>query len=121
MRADPFWKRARRSGECWIWEGSVDELGYGVAIKVIDGRRIRGAHRIAWTLAKGAPPAGTLRNTCGHRNCIRPAHWIDAKATEPKTKTRGRRIREMQAAGLGVAAIAEALKVSRTTVWRHLR
>jgi uncharacterized C2H2 Zn-finger protein len=78
-----FWAKASRGGpeECWLWTGHRNGDGYG---KVRRGRRMDGAHRVAWTLTYGAIreemevchrcdalyPAGDIT----YRRCVNPAH-----------------------------------------------
>lgn len=53
---------------CWLWDGPVNEKGYGR-----DGQ-LR-AHRIAYELFNGAIPDGmTVDHMCRVRCCINPAH-----------------------------------------------
>ena len=37
---------------------------------------MRQAHRIAWELTYGSPPAGLLRTTCGNLRCVGPDHHV---------------------------------------------
>lgn len=67
-----FWKKVRKSDECWEWTGELSPYGYGfmwVAYKRI------GAHRISWLLH-----CGEIRDNlcvchhCDNRICVRPDH-----------------------------------------------
>lgn len=65
-----FWSHVQRSGDhdCWTWMASYTGSGYG-------SWRGTGAHRVAYTLAKGAIPGGLLiRHLCHNRACVNPAH-----------------------------------------------
>ncbi len=70
-----FWARVDSSGgpdACWPWTGAVGSAGYG-SVKV-DGRT-KGAHRVAYELARGAIPRTlVLMHTCDVRLCCNPAH-----------------------------------------------
>lgn len=70
--ADRFWRKAARSGACWLWTGALLRNGYGYAW---DGARSRMAHRIAFELAKGPIPAGlVIDHLCRNRACVNPDH-----------------------------------------------
>lgn len=68
-----FRVRFETSDGCWIWRGSVNQLGYGLFY--YRGRQ-HGAHRIAWELATGQsiPDGYEVDHTCRVRDCVRPAH-----------------------------------------------
>lgn len=59
-------------GDCWLWDGSLDEKGYGHFC--FDGTRIS-SHRAAYQLFKG-PICGGLHvlHRCDVRNCVNPDH-----------------------------------------------
>lgn len=67
-----FWAKVDKSGECWLWKGSLFTNGYG-AIRW-EGRNRR-AHRVAWELVNGPIPDGLLAcHTCDVPACCNPAH-----------------------------------------------
>lgn len=78
-------KIANRSivhGECWIWSGSTNRLGYGRCGK---GKL---AHRVSWEESNGAPPPGNVIQVCGNRRCVNPVHLVIGKQrTRPSTQT----------------------------------
>lgn len=59
--------------KCWIWTGTVTpNSGYG---QLSYANKQWSAHRLAYTLAKGAIPAGLLvRHSCANKLCCNPAH-----------------------------------------------
>ena len=62
--------------DCWYWNGSVDDLGYG---RFVSARKDTGeikAHRIAWVLFNERPiPDGMMiLHSCDVRNCVNPDH-----------------------------------------------
>lgn len=67
-------ERTERRGpdECWPWLGAVDDMGYGY---VGDrGIKLR-AHRIAYEVAFGKIPEGTVvHHRCENKLCANPAH-----------------------------------------------
>lgn len=69
-RAERFWSKVEKGGECWTWTASTLKAdGYGQFGK---GER---AHRVAWELAYGAIPTGLhVLHHCDNRICVRPGH-----------------------------------------------
>lgn len=70
--AKPFDYYIDKSGECWLWTGTVAPNGYGrVSYKGV----YRGAHRVAYERAFGEIPAGLqIHHKCHVPNCVNPAH-----------------------------------------------
>lgn len=70
-----FWGNVNGYGPvdtCWLWGGRVDGFGYG-HFKV-KGHSLK-AHRVAWTLRRGAIEAGlTLDHLCRNPRCVNPSH-----------------------------------------------
>jgi len=57
---------------CWLWLGATNERGYG---RVYAGRRMWQAHRLSWTQAHGAIPAGMfVCHKCDTPQCVNPDH-----------------------------------------------
>lgn len=71
--ADRFWSKVDKSGDCWLWTGSLSKSGYGrFGVK---GRVVR-AHRVAYELVVGPVPEGLEldhRATCP-KCCVTPYH-----------------------------------------------
>ena len=59
--------------ECWPWLKSTGSHGYG---QTWDGRTVRLAHRVAWTLHRNEqiPLGMTLDHQCRNRVCCNPSH-----------------------------------------------
>lgn len=72
---DRFWEQVDKSGDCWLWTGSMrtgDESAYGQFN--IDNRKF-GAHRVAYELAYGPIPGDLcVLHTCDTPRCVRPDH-----------------------------------------------
>jgi len=70
-----FWSKVDKGPDCWLWTASTFRTGRG-QFRV--GGRTRQAHRVAWELTYGTPPAGLLRSRCGNLRCVRPDHQVIA-------------------------------------------
>ena len=71
---DHFWQYVAKSNptECWQWKGGTTGRGYG---SFWDGARYTGAHRIAYSFAKGPIPEGLqIDHLCRNKLCVNPAH-----------------------------------------------
>jgi len=68
-----FWSKVAitHDGSCWLWQGSLDQDGYGL-FKV--QRTMRRAHRIAYFLATGIDPGPFLIcHSCDTPGCCKPS------------------------------------------------
>ena len=55
-------------GDCWLWQGGINNRGYGYWGKHL-------AHRRMYELHKGSIPHGLeLDHLCRNRACVNPAH-----------------------------------------------
>lgn len=67
-----FFAKVDKSGDCWLWIGSLNPTGYGHASR---GGRVLGAHRLSYEIAHGPIPQGmSVLHRCDVRNCVNPAH-----------------------------------------------
>ena len=80
QRAQMFWERVDRSGECWLWMGAK-RTGYGATSF---HRRNLSAHILAWILTHGPVPKETPRvlHSCDQPACCNPAHLYLGKPRE---------------------------------------
>lgn len=65
-----FWENVQIGGleDCWIWMKGKDGHGYGAFKR-------QKAHRIAYTIAKGAIPEGLhILHKCNEPSCCNPTH-----------------------------------------------
>jgi hypothetical protein len=70
---DRFWGFVDKTGDCWLWTGSLDRKGYGSWTRP-EQRKI-GAHRFAYQLVVGPIPEGLdLDHLCRVPQCVNPAH-----------------------------------------------
>lgn len=136
---ESFWSRATRGDGCWEWQGGRDRDGYG---KVSYKKKDHQAHRLAWELTYGAPPADQcVCHRCDNRRCVRPDHlflgshrdnYLDAISKgRPMSKLRSggqhhkskisvekaRQIKARVAAGESQKSIAADMGVSTQTVF----
>lgn len=74
----------RPEGECWLWQGSLNQAGYGVG--GMGGKQYR-AHRLAYETWVGAIPDGLVLDHvrgrgCHSRHCCNPAHLQPVTSVE---------------------------------------
>lgn len=68
-----FWAKVDKTPLCWEWTAHLSRDGYGKFSA--DGRKIEGAHRVAYELLVGPIPEGMqLDHVCRNRSCVRPSH-----------------------------------------------
>lgn len=68
-----FWSKVDKSGDCWLWQGGVNNGGYGSF--AVDGHRKVMAHRYSVELdGREIPPSMYVCHTCDTPRCVNPAH-----------------------------------------------
>jgi hypothetical protein len=75
MLPERFWSKVKKGAptECWEWQGSRDEKGYGLFR--YEGRLIRTLRLIL--ISQGHDMTGKVgRHTCDNPPCCNPAHGI---------------------------------------------
>lgn len=67
-KAGPIPVYASHLGNCWLWTGARDKLGYGRLTRTL-------AHRLVYELMIGPIPEGLeLDHLCRNPSCVRPEH-----------------------------------------------
>jgi hypothetical protein len=64
-----------RADGCWIWQGSINDDGYGSI--VYRAKRYK-AHRLSWELNNSTPVPAIIDHMCRERLCVRPDHLQSA-------------------------------------------
>lgn len=68
---DRFWAKVDKSGDCWLWTGTLNNHGYGQ----FDTGANRLAHRYSYALVNGRIPRSVhLDHKCHNTACVNPAH-----------------------------------------------
>lgn len=71
--ADRFFDRVQKTDTCWLWQGTLGDLGYGELYA--RGRKNYKAHRLSYELHHGEIPEGLfVCHKCDVRNCVNPDH-----------------------------------------------
>ena len=75
-RVDRFWAQVNKDGECWLWTGHTNRVGYGVLCRHVDGKpQVYKAHRYSYALHFGDPdPQLLVCHRCDNPLCVRPEH-----------------------------------------------
>ena len=82
---DKFFASIKSTSDCWLWNGIINDGGYGV-LQAKD-KNIR-AHRIAYELFIGEIPSGLhLDHLCRVRHCVNPTHL--EPVTQSQNNSRG--------------------------------
>lgn len=72
--ASRFWPKVDKSGDCWLWTGSLDHRGYG-QFYLRSGAAPAKAHRFAYELLVGPIPEGmSIDHRCHNPTCVNPEH-----------------------------------------------
>lgn len=70
-----LWRKVDKTGDCWIWTGSVDTGGHG---QIRDNQgRLQMVHRVAWEDLVGPIEEGHVLHhldDCSTKRCVRPDH-----------------------------------------------
>ncbi len=67
-----FWKKVKKSSQCWLWTSAHNVYGYGVFRL---GQKVVMAHRLSYVIANGDLDDNlSLDHLCRVHNCVNPAH-----------------------------------------------
>jgi hypothetical protein len=71
--ADRLWRRVLKTDTCWLWQGVVNDKGYGYIGVRREAKRMIGTHVAAWEMASGEslPRWYQIGHTCDTPNCVR--------------------------------------------------
>lgn len=70
--SERFWAKVDKTGDCWLWTGSLNHDGYG---NFGLNRASVGAHRVAYELSKGPIAKGLhVCHSCDTPGCVNPDH-----------------------------------------------
>lgn len=75
--AKPFWEKVKKANECWLWQGALDQFGYGHTTGSYIGQKNKTlrVHRVSYELHNGKIPDGmNVLHKCDVRNCVNPEH-----------------------------------------------
>jgi hypothetical protein len=67
---DRFWSKVDKSGDCWLWQGAIDQK-YG---RFWDGNRMWLAHRFAYQDVVGEESRDLDHRATCPKHCVNPGH-----------------------------------------------
>lgn len=82
---DRFLSNVKKEKNHWRWLGSFTDDGYG-QMWVAENKVVK-THRLSFEIHRKKLGSGErLRNLCGDKQCINPAHWEIIKKESVRTK-----------------------------------
>jgi len=121
---DRFWSKVNKTNTCWLWEGTVENTGYG-SFAVSHTKGVL-AHRLAYELSVGEIPSGlTLDHLCRVRNCVNPDHLEPVTCAEnirrggqAKLRPFLENIKHLYISGISQPKLAKLYRVNQSTISR---
>jgi hypothetical protein len=140
---DRFWSKVDQRGECWLWTGATDGLGYGYLGNTLR-MGAKKAHRVSYELHRGPIQEGLcVCHHCDNPSCVNPSHLFlgtqadnnadmvrkgrgsdkrgEANPNAKLTFEKASIIRNLYAGGMTQQAIADKFFVSQNVVSRIVR
>lgn len=108
-----FWKKVRKTDDCWEWTAAKISFGYGYFS--FNGKNCVVAHRVSWTDANGEIPEGKIvLHKCDNSACVRPSHlFIGTFDDNSKDMVRKGRQAKGESNGGGVKLTDKAIREIR--------
>lgn len=72
-KAGPVPSHVHGLGNCWIWTGAKDPLGYGF-FRESNSKPMSRSHRVSWALSVGDIGNMLVLHKCDNPSCVRPDH-----------------------------------------------
>lgn len=147
MDDERFWRKVDKSGECWVWTGANNGVGYGKVRRPALSAQSIYTHHYAWFLKYGKWPE-YLCHRCNNRACCRPSHVYEGTPKSNQedrirdgngnqgskhplaklTETKVRKAKQLIANGRPPGKVAADLGVSPSAIssithgrtWRHV-
>lgn len=130
-----FWRHVNPepSSGCWLWDGPVDDFGYG---RFRVGAKKPRVHVLCYEWHKGRVPDGLIvRHRCDMPGCVNPDHLICGTLLDnirdrverkrsavgrmsPSAKLDEEKIREIRASEVGPRALGRRYGVSHSIIRR---
>src|SRR5260370_813907 len=102
-----FWSKVDTSfvpGECWEWDGTKDECGYGKFLLL--GKKVQ-AHRLAWKLTRYfLPDYLCVCHECDNPSCCNPSHLFLGTQND-NMQDKMRKGRHVKRSGTGKSKVGE--------------
>lgn len=70
-QVDRFWSLVEKTDECWLWNGSKKQMGYGLFMA--NNRRFL-AHRLSFFMRFGKLGNELVLHRCDNPSCVNPDH-----------------------------------------------
>lgn len=75
IRKPRFWERVRKTTRCWLWQGAINQNGYGIFKPQVNNHGVSMyAHRLSYYYHTGRMPDKCILHRCDNPLCVRPSH-----------------------------------------------